>query len=246
MIKQDDNNIFIDSKTDLIDLKKLECSKSGSTSDIYKFYKDIILKIYKQPHSLNKIEIYDLIRQLDLKNITVPLKYVFIDELFYGYSMKLMKGKNILNLNPNLKLEDIFLSLPSAERTIRSLSDNNIEMNDINSFNILFDIQNHEFNIIDFDFYNILPNTDKYELCFSNSLEFNMELLTCLTKEFDVSRQDYPLFQKLRAYVMIKTFKGDDFTTIFKYVKGILEDVSNKQLNTLGDMRKVMRLYNVK
>ena len=239
MIREDNKNIYIDSFNDITILKKLKDSRYGSNSNIY-FYNDVLLKIYNYKINISELKILENMQKLHLKNVSIPKKIIFIDEMFYGYSMDFKKGNVLNNINPNIEYNKLISNLNDIEQTIKVFSNKKIEMIDLNCFNILYDELNNEYNIVDIDSYikNRLLSIDK--IFEDNIYYFSKILLDSIMSSNKQFITD--IYRKLDQ--ILKSNKKSHLLNTFKLIKDVLENYSNREIKTVNDFRKVLKKQN--
>lgn len=244
MIKEDKKHIFLDSLDDLSTLKWMIFSNNGSNSNIYKYNKNILLKIFKEHLPFSEIKYFEDIKKLNINNVSLPQKFIIIDDKFYGYSMKFMPGKTLINLDDKVHYQDIVATLPNIQNTIERFSKNKYQMCDLNIYNVLYDEIKNTFNIVDIDLYlkeNNMLYSEAYDF---NALSFQSLLLTALTREFNYKRQEYKLYKKLKDILLFGTLNNNDYARNFTEIKNELEDNYSEEIKTLKDLRKVIKKNN--
>lgn len=238
MIKEDNKYIYIDKINDLQKLNKLKNSRYGFNSDIY-YYNDDLLKIFNNIGYILDMDKFEKIMSLNLNNISIPKKFVFLEYRFFGYSMDYKSGVVLSNINKTTKYNDLILSLDIIQKTIETLSYNKIEMRDINCFNMLYDNQNKEINIIDIDNYveNIFDPTDA--TLYKNLTYFQKTLLYSLVNIPFKSQSN--LYKEINKIIIKNTNNNINIKETFKEIKCYLENNSNKEIETIKDIRKVLK-----
>jgi len=238
MITEDNYNIYIENKECLKDLIKLKASRYGSNSDIY-FYKDKLLKVYNHLAYISEIKNLEIISKLNIDNVAIPRKFIYIDERFYGYSMDYKKGVILPKINDRINYNYLITNLDKVEETIRILSNYKMEMYDINCFNILYDISNSEFNLVDIDSYREKKYDSLEKLYKENLFSFDKSLLNCISFKYTIN--DNLIFNNLKN--IITECINKDITTkdTFINIKKFLEKYGNKEINTVKDFRKILK-----
>jgi len=92
MIKEDNKYVYIDNKKTLEKFRKLDCSELGSSSTIYEYNKEEILKVFDYKKSISELNKIEFMKELALNSFIMPNKFLFLDEDYYGYKMNYIKG----------------------------------------------------------------------------------------------------------------------------------------------------------
>jgi len=238
MITEDNNNIYIEEKKDLKKLIKIKSSRYGSNSDIY-YYKELLLKIYNHLAFISERKNIEHISKLNINNIAIPQKFIFIEERFVGYSMDYKKGIVLPKVKETTNYSQFISNLNEIGETIKELSIHNIEMRDVNCFNILYDKKNNLFNIVDVDNYKENRFKKLEELYKDNIFTFATTLLNCIS--YNNIIYDSVIFIELQNILSKGINNKLDMTTIFNNIKIFLENYSNKEINTIKEFRKVLK-----
>ena len=244
MIKEDKYNIYLDSLDDLNNLKWMIFSNNGSNSDIYKYYKNILLKVFREHLPINEIKYFEELKKINVKNVSIPQKFIILDDKFYGYSMNFMSGKTLFRLTDDINYEIIVASLNKIQETIELFCKNKYDMCDLNLYNILYDSNKNKFNIVDIDYYEKDMNLSFSELYNFNSIRFQKVFLEAITKEFDYIKKSYNLYKELNNILLLGTLDTNSYTTNFMNIKYYLENTYDKEIETLGDLRKILKQNN--
>lgn len=238
MIKEDSKNIYIDTKKDLESLYKIKSSRYGSNSDIYVLNNDL-LKIFTYFSLISEYYNIEKISKLNINNVSLPKKMIYIDERFSGYSMGYMKGIILPRVNENTKYNHFITNLDEIEETINTFSDNKIEMRDLNCFNILYDEINNKFNIVDIDCYKENRFLSIEEILKDNLFYFENTLLNSICTRNTI--ESTKLYNSLKDIIRNGIENNLTMVNIFVDIKIYLENYKDREINTIKDIRKVLK-----
>lgn len=229
MIKEDNKYIIINNRKELNKLNILKSSRYGSNSIIY-YYKKSISELI----NLEKIQ------KLNITNISNPIKFIFMEESFYGYSMEYKKGIVLANIKENINYNSFITSLHEVEKTIKILSENNIYMLDLNLYNILYDNIKKLFNIVDIDNYIIKNNISKSKIYLDNIHQFENIILFFICYNYKFLNKK--LYNDLES--ILKHNTNLSLIEKFKLIKDYLENYKNEEIKTIKDIRKILKKEN--
>ena len=238
MTTEDKNYIYFDIN-ELDNYKILNCSKLGSTSNIYKYKNNQIIKLFKYPESIEKLNTIEHIKKLNLKSFITPNKFIFIDEQYYGYSMDYFQAETLIDIKDNIKYLTILKNIKLIDKDIETLTKNNIKINDLNFLNILYKSKNNKLKIIDLDEYTISNVYEKYILL-SNKEEFKMDfflsICDCFNKNINKEK-----INKLRKYILSDNNNDLSLYELFYNFKLYVEKIYIEEILTINDLRNVLR-----
>ena len=211
----------------------------GSNSTIYRYDKENLLKVFKKAESLCLIDLFELIKSLNLNTVITPDKYLFIKNMFWGYLMRLARGMMLVHIPADIQIKRFMSALRELEDDIVSMSEKNIEVSDINYLNILYDIKNNKCSLLDLDDYKVLYKP--IDLTRKNLEYFYDVVLTCLSQIYYGSFNSYLLNDIRNRIFNIKNITNieDFFNEIFK----MIEDRAHQKIETIGDVRKALRFH---
>ena len=238
MITENNNNIYIEDKKDIKNLYKLKSSRYGSNSDIY-VLNDTLLKIFTYFSLISEYYNIEKISKLNIGNVSIPKKMIYIDERFSGYSMDYMKGIILPRVNENTNYNYFISNLNEIERTISIFSNNKIEMRDLNCFNILYNENNNKFNIVDIDCYKENRFISKEEIFKDNLFYFESTLLSSICTKNTINNTK--LYNDLSNIIRNGINNNLNIINIFGDIKIYLENYCDKEINTIKDVRKCLK-----
>lgn len=233
---EDKDNIYLKSKDELKTLELLKCSEYASTSNLYKCNNEV-LKVYHKKRSIDVLNTLDFIKNLKLKMFVGPNKFIFLDEEFYGYSMDYINGNILFNLS-GININNLFKSLDYIEKDIKKLSDNKIEIVDLNCLNILYNFINNLINIVDLDEYTVRTNLSFDEIFKINIEEFINNFFLIITDCYDIGVSKESLV-KLRN-ILNNYNKYSSLYDLFINIKMELENISDSKITRISDFRKCL------
>lgn len=239
------NFIFADNKKDIeTNYKKLEESKFGSNSNIYFYNETDVLKVLNESDSIQKINDLELLKSLKTTTITTFKKILFINELYYGYSMKYISGKPLYNLNEKTNLKTFLISLRKIEKDLKILAENKIVAFDLNVFNILYDDKINTANLIDCDSYFSDKDFSKDGVLFFNMKQFYSLILHTIANIFDINSCDSLLYKYMNRIIFEQIDYIYDIDVYFESIISLLENETDKDIKTIKDFRKCLALTN--
>lgn len=239
--KSDEKNIYISNKEILKKLNLFKKTRYGSNSSIY-YYNNELFKVMLYGLSPDTVDLFEYIKSLKPTNIILPKKYLIINDKIEGYSMDRFDGNMIIYNNKNVLIKDFIKSISSLEGDIKLLSKNNILMQDINYFNILYNNISNISKIIDIDLYQKLDN--RKNLINTNMTSFYITILNSLFfyKKHDIS---YIFNSKIYRYIINIIYEKFDFDISiidnFNYILDLCMNYFNKEINTFNDLKKILK-----
>lgn len=209
---------------------EIENSKIGANSTIYKFSENKVMKILKNPPQSSHINILQYFfkeykNQLFLK----PIKYVIVNNILYGYILKLSNGTMLENLDDEIFLVDFFNSFINIEKNIEIISKKGIYMDDISKRNILYDKFTKTLDFIDYDNYKFME-MDKRMLYRRNLSEILQTIIFSFISEYKTN--------SVGDFTKDIISKGYTITNSLYYIKKYVESISKKQLKTVYDLKE--------
>jgi len=238
MIKEDSKNIYINTKKDLESLYKLKSSRYGSNSDIY-VLNETLLKVFTYFSLISEYYNIEKISKLNINNVSTPKKMIYIDERFSGYSMDYMKGIILPRVNENTNYNHFITNLDEIEKTISIFSNNKIEMRDLNCFNILYNENDNKFNIVDIDCYKENRFLSIEEILKDNLFYFENTILSSICTKNTINNTK--LYNNLSDIIRNGINNNLSIINIFVDIKIYLENYSDKEVNTIKDVRKCLK-----
>lgn len=209
------NKIIFNNKREIIsNYEKLNISKKGIHSNIYKYNDTEILKIFKRKATSEQIEVMNIISTYERDLFSKPILLIEIKNNIVGYTMKFLQGSSLDLVSGNAKIKNIFDFFDEKiDKQMIKLSNDKLEIWDLNYNNLLYDEENSLFHFIDTDCYKLKKSKSSEEIYLSNSLEIISVLLHFLL------------------------YKGVFYTTFFEFSKKLLENGINikKILYTIKD-----------
>lgn len=244
-IIEQDKYILVSNKSEIeTKYKKLEESKFGSNSNIYFYNETDVLKVLNESDSVQKINDLELLKSLKTTTVTTFKKILFINELYYGYSMKYIKSKPLYNLDENTNLKTFLISLKEIESDLKVLAENKIVAFDLNVFNVLYNDKTNKTNLIDCDSYFSDKDYNKDGVLFFNMKQFYSLILHTIANIFDINSCKYSLLKYMNKIIFEQMEYTDGIDVYFKYLISLLENEVDKEIITVKDFRKCLTLTN--
>lgn len=244
-IIEDDKYIICNEKKDITKVyKTIKTSKYGSNSDIYKYNNQELLKVFYKPHSIEEMNDLERMSNIRTKALAIAKKILFISEQFYGFSMDEKSGIALFSLKLDTLLNDFLKSLKDIEKDLTVLGNNHYIAVDLNVFNILYDCNKKESNLIDCDglFYNKSLSKDS---CTSFNLRnLYLFVLRFLSDVYDIRRTKSKCLLYMNDIVERKFEYSASIDKLFGYLIDFLEEYTDKEINSIGDFRKSLKLSN--
>ena len=132
--------------------KKMEFSKYGRFSNIYKYDNDKLLKLFNNMRN-HELEKFEKMCDFDLHSFANPKELVFIRNNFFGYIMDKKNGLMLDDLSDLISIRDFVSNLDKVEDDLFKLSINNFILFDLHEQNILYNQIANELTILDMDDY---------------------------------------------------------------------------------------------
>lgn len=244
-IIEQDNYILVDNKSEIeTKYKKLKESKFGSNSNIYLYNETDVLKVLNESDSVQKINDLELLKSLKTTTVTTFKKILFINELYYGYSMKYIKSKPLYNLKESTNLKEFLISLKEIESDLKVLAENKIVAFDLNAFNVLYNDKTNKATLIDCDSYFSDKEYSKDGVLFFNMKHFYSLILRTIANTYNINSSKSLLLKYMNNIIFDKIDYIDDIDIYFKSLISLLENEVDKEIITVKDFRKCLTLTN--
>lgn len=244
-IIEQDNYILVNNKGEIeTNFKKLDESKFGSNSNIYFYNKTDVLKVLNESDSVQKINDLELLKSLKTTSVTTFKKILFINELYYGYSMKYICGKPLYNLKENTDLKLFLVSLREIESDLKILAENKIVVFDLNAFNVLYNDKTNKATLIDCDSYFSDKDYNKDGVLFFNMKHFYSLILRTIANTYNINSSKSLLLKYMNKIIFDQMEYTDGIDIYFKYLISLLENEVDKEIITVKDFRKCLTLTN--
>lgn len=244
-LKEDNKYIYAQNKEQITEnLKEIRESKYGSNSSIFLYNKTDFLKVFKKPNMIEHMNELELLRNLKTLTLATSKKFLFIDEMFYGYSMEQKYGTVFYKLSNNTNLSDLLTSLRKIEQDLKILAENHFVATDLNVFNIMFDSKRKRASLIDCDGY-FYSKEDPIEFIYLHNMHslYSLVLYT-ISNIFDPNSSECEIFKYMNNILSEKIDYSATIDYIFNYFIEILESEVNKDIKTIGEFRKSLILSN--
>ncbi len=222
---------------------KLKISKFGVNSDIYNFNNNLI-KLFKKASST---EIYNELKELNSLNTTSLvkiIKYLWIKDKFYGYSMPYIEGNMYNKIDLNTNIYKLLTSLIPLEKDLITLSKNNFVAEDLNAQNILYNENNNISKLIDLESYYKENDHSKEMIRYYNQLKLYKLFLNIISNIYKIDKTTPILYKEFNNIIYTKTSFEIGIKTFFTSLIEILENETDQEINTINDFRKSLKLSN--
>lgn len=228
-------------KNDLILLRE---SKFGANSNIYIYKITELLKVFNKREPIYNMCEMELLQNVSTTNIVKPHKFLFVGEDYFGFSMKRIKGSMFAYVHPNTLISDFLNSLVNIENDLKLLSKEGFCNNDLNILNLIYNKKEKESYIIDSNSFVTYKDVSKEKLLIANLVYLYSLALSVLAKVPNFQATDNYFFLDMRDKIYNKTDFSIPINQYFIYFKEYLEDYVDKNINTLADFRKALKLTN--
>ena len=138
--------------------------------------------------------------------------------------MDYKEGKMFNVLEDNILIKDLIYSLKKLDRDLHILDENNIKIFDLHGFNILYNEQNNEINIID---------VDEYGLYSKNTYLYNLKAV--------INR--IIRYLQLREFNLDKVYDINSFINEFNNEINRLQEICKFEIETKSDIKIYNNLY---
>lgn len=241
----DENFIYANSKEDIIKLlREYKRSKFGSNSKIYN-YNGELLKVFNNVHLIDEMSDMERLRKLEPKTMTMPNKFLFINEQFYGYSMDKKPGIMFYLMNSNTLLHDFLKALELVENDIRMISKNGFFVSDLNVMNGLYDTKTKKISLVDCDSYGRDTAESIEILCLSNLYLLYSFVLSFISNIYYEADNLPGIYKYMKKLIVDKTDLDVSIYNFFNYLISILENEVDNEIHSIKDFRKALILtYN--
>ncbi len=242
-LKEDSKYIYVSNECDIKDnFKEIYESKYGSNSSIYLYNKKLFLKVFNEANTMRHLNELELLSSLKNLSLAVPKKFLFINELFYGYSMEQKYGTTFYKLNTNTNLKNFLIALKKIEKDLKVLSKNHFVATDLNVFNVLFDTKRKFASLVDCDGYFYSKEDSIESILLYNMYSLYSLVLYTISNIFQPSSATSELFKYMNNVLREKNDYSTSIDQTFNYFIDLLKDESDMDIKTVGDFRKVLRL----
>lgn len=192
------------------DIPKLKKFKVESTNKLYFQENDYIVKIFLDCYrSLDqKIgkDIFNLLvklRKLDGESqLILPHDIYMTDKAILGYNTKFINASNVNFISRETKIKELLEAYQKLLESIRLLANNNINLVDILSDNMLY--KNGDLYLLDLDLSNIDKNYDSDKLYIDMAYKIWQIILRSIFKYLG----DYSLYEVLNHFRLVDFSRG--------------------------------------
>lgn len=214
-------NIY--SKNELKKYQRID-DNFGSGAKIYKINNLEVLKVFRNILSSSIQDRFNYFKNIKANYFAFPTDNLYINKKLYGYKMDYKEGKMFNVLEDNILIKDLIYSLKRLDRDLHILDENNIKIFDLHGFNILYNEQNNEINIID---------VDEYGLYSKNTYLYNLKAV--------INR--IIRYLQLREFNLDKVYDINSFINEFNNEINRLQEICKFEIETKSDIKIYNNLY---
>lgn len=221
--------------------KTIENDYMGANSTIY-HYKDLALKVYKDPKDVSFLKELEKLNRMDTKTINKFIKKLLVNGYFYGYSMPILDGKMLAYISEETILDALLESFRDVEDDMVLLGKNHFFANDLNVLGIIYNEETNKAGVIDLESYIFKKEESGERIISYNLITLYRVLFFVLSNIYGYPNKPLEFYSEVLARIM---FSIKDHTNIKEFYKTIIENLENivdREVNTLGDFRKSLRL----
>lgn len=213
----------IKSKNELKKYQRID-DDFGSGAKIYKINDLEVLKVFRNILSSSIQDRFNYFKNIKTNYFAFPTDNLYINNKLYGYKMDFKDGKMFNVLEDNILIKDLIYSLKKLDRDLHILDENNIKIFDLHGFNILFNAQNNEINIID---------VDEYGLYSKDTYLYNLK----------------SVINRIIRYLQLREFNLDKVYDIYSFINEFnneinrLQEICKFEIQTKNDIKRYNNLY---
>ncbi len=213
----------IHSKNELKKYQRID-DNFGSGAKIYKINNLEVLKVFRNILSSSIQDRFNYFKNIKANYFAFPTDNLYINNKLYGYKMDFKEGKMFNVLEDNILIKDLIYSLKKLDRDLHILDENNIKIFDLHGFNILYNEQNNEINIID---------VDEYGLYSKDTYLYNLKAV--------INR--IIRYLQLREFNLDKVYDINSFINEFNNEINRLQEICKFKIETKSDIKIYNNLY---
>lgn len=235
MYKLEDKKIIFSSNQIFSELRPISF---GSICDIYKIRIDkevVALKLFNDLEE-QKVENYERKLNINIDSYIFPIKLVYINDKFKGYTMKFCKGKDLERRRLDLNVDEFTSSTAKLVEDTKKLSLTQYSIYDTFITNVMYD---NGFKMIDTDSYILKEKKTVSEIEQINNRRLNQMLLDIFLKNSGLS---ILYFSDVEFKKMIK--KCEDGEILFEELLNKLcvraYNIANSELEKISEVGKVL------
>lgn len=226
------------------ELRVLKNSKYGTNSKLYIYNANELLKVFKKPHSVNELLELEELKDLNIPTLVNPNKYLNINGQFFGYSMNHVKGRMLFYIN-DLNIRKLLLALLKIEKDLILLANKGFVADDLNPGNILYSSKTQEIKLIDCESYK-KNETNSIEININKNLyELYKLVLSIISDKTFYTESNNELYKFMKNKVLtLNNFSSSNIYKYFNCFVEILENHTDKPIETVIDFKKALKLIN--
>lgn len=213
----------IHSKNELKKYQRID-DNFGSGAKIYKINNLEVLKVFRNILSSSIQDRFNYFKNIKANYFAFPTDSLYINNKLYGYKMDYKDGKMFNVLEDNILIKDLIYSLKKLDRDLHILDENNIKIFDLHGFNILYNKENNEINIID---------VDEYGLYSKDTYLYNLKAV--------INR--IIRYLQLREFNLDKVYDINSFINEFNNEINRLQEICKFEIETKSDIKIYNNLY---
>lgn len=241
-IYEDGKSIFA---TDLEEiewiLKTFGNNKMGINSTIY-HYKDVLLKVYNEARDIDELKELEKLNRLKTKTLIKTIKTLLVNGYFYGYSMPKLDGKMLAYISNKTNLNRLLESLEEVEKDMILLGKNHFFSNDLNTLGIIYNKATNKSSVIDLESYVFQKEESSERIIMYNLITLYRVVFFVLSNIYCHPKKPLVFYSEVLNKIVMDIEHTQNIREFYTSIIEDLENVVDREINTLYDFRKLLKL----